>query len=366
MTKFSLEPHHNAHDDLFFWAKQYLASKMLSLDITKGWEISFNRLANHDRIIAVANVDELDELTREIRREGMKNLGIYSVAIIAFCRYALADKKIESIKEVDTAYRDRYFIKNPNNLKSGTLNSYLTQVNSLFKFIEEHGVDEEINRPYNFGLGLTRSGKRTTSPIEQDEREPDYLRPDEFKRFLDALETYKFRGENTAQMRLLMKIAAFGGLRTDEVVSLKTSDISIVSDPSAILPSGEYFKITLIGKGKKRRVVHIKATLIKKDYDNHMAHRTCQGDILFRNNKNNPYSTRSPYEQLRRLLLHAGLGKKGMHSLRRSYATWLMSQNVDYAVISELLGHESEEMTDLYVQLTRDGLRSIVKYWEDI
>jgi site-specific recombinase XerD len=43
-----------------------------------------------------------------------------------------------------------------------------------------------------------------------------------------------------------------------------------------------------------------------------------------------------------------------------------MANNVDFAVISQLLGHESKDMTELYVQVTKNGLKKIVKYWEDI
>jgi site-specific recombinase XerD len=333
---------------------------MFSLKIDNGYAISFNQAANSDRIINATTLDELSAATKDIRRNGMKNLGIYSVALFSFYRYVEADKKIESIQEVDTTYRDRYFTTNPDELRPGTLTSYLVQVNSLFKYI-----GEQNSEGVTFSLGKTRSGRRTTSPIVLEERNMDFLEPDELKRFLEALENYKYLHENPAQVRLLMKIACFGGLRADEILSLKTTQLSFVDNPSPLLSNEPYLRINVVGKAKKLRTVYIKALMIKKDYEEHMKYRKCGGDLLFCNQYGERYDNRSPYEQLSRILKSIGIDKSGTHMLRRSYASYLMANNVDYAVISELLGHESEEMTDLYVKITKAGLRKIVKYWED-
>ncbi|TDA65788.1 hypothetical protein E0765_04720 [Sulfuricurvum sp. IAE1] len=361
MTSQKLEPFGNVKADLFYWLKEYLGSKMSSLEIDDGFAITFNRAANKERIVACKDVAELDEVTREIRREGMKNLGIYSVATLAFYRYVLTKKKIESIKEIDTSFRDEYITKNPNGLKPGTLKSYLFQINSLFKYVEENSEDE-----HRFHLGRTRGGRKTVSPIQEDDREMEYLEPDELKRFLEALETYKYQHDNPAQVRLMMKIACYAGLRVDELLSLKASNLSFVSDPSPLLESVKYMRIDLIGKGKKPRTAYIKASLIQKDYDEHMKHRKCGMDFLFCNQNGAKYNSGAPYDQLTRILRSIGIDKTGMHILRRSYATYLMAQNVDFAIISELLGHNDEEVTELYVRFTKDGLRKIVKYWGDI
>jgi integrase/recombinase XerD len=361
VTKLPLEPFQNAKADLFFWVKQYLASKMFSLQIDDGYAISFNPTANSERILASSNYQELNETVKEIRKNGMKNYGVYYSGALAFYRFVETDKKIESIKEIDTSYRDRYFAKNADGLSSGTLKNYYVQVNSIFKYIEEQNEEG-----FKFSLGKTRSGRRTAVPFVDEERNPSYLTPDELKRFLDALETYPYLREDPSQSRLMMKIACFGGLRVDELVSLKTEQLSFVQNPSALLEKDTYLRINVNGKAKKKRTVFIQMSLVKRDYDDHMKHRKCGNDLLFCNAYGERYDNRSPNEQLVRILKSIGINKSGMHTLRRSYATFLMAREVDYATISELLGHESEDMTDLYVQITKDGLRKIVKYWENI
>lgn len=361
MTKLPLEPFGSAADDLFFWVKQYLGNKIFSLMIDRDYENSFDHNFNEQRIIDAKDDFELENITREIRRNGMKNLGIYSVGVVTFYRYVKADKKIESIKEIDTSFRDKYFATNPSGLSSGTLHSYFIQANSLFKFIEEYNLEE-----HKFNLGVTRGGRRTTSPIVQEDVERSYLLPEELERFLVTLETFKYRHENPAQIRLLMKLVCFGGLKTDEVVSLKTSQITTVKNPSPLLPKDDFYRIEIIGKAKKLRMVFIKVALIEKDLNECLNYRTCAKGLLFCNQDGERYSNRTPYDQANRLFKAAGLDRTGMHTLRRSYATYLMAKSVDFAVISELLGHEDEEVTGLYVQITKDGLCKIVKYWQDI
>lgn len=361
MIKLSLEPFGNAKADLFFWIKQYLAGKMFSLQIDEGYTISFNKAANSDRITAAQSYDELNSVVRDIRKNGLKNFAVYFAGALAFYRFVNADKKIESIKEINTSYRDRYFTNNPDGLSPGSLKNYFVQVNSIFKFIEEQNAEG-----YKFNLGKKPNGRRTADPIVEEERDPSYLTPDELKRFLDALETYPYLRENPSQSRLMMKIACFGGLRVNELVSLKTNQLSIVKNPSSLLHKDTYLRIDVNGKAMKKRIVFIQMSLIKKDYDDHMKNRKCGNDFLFCNQFGERYDNRSPNEQLVRILKSIGINKSGMHTLRRSYATYLMVKEVDYATISELLGHESEEMTELYVQITKDGLRKIVKYWENI
>ena len=46
-----------------------------------------------------------------------------------------------------------------------------------------------------------------------------------------------------------------------------------------------------------------------------------------------------------------------MHDLRHSYAVWLLENNVDHAVIMELMGHKSVMMLKRYLNLTSSHLR---------
>ena len=53
------------------------------------------------------------------------------------------------------------------------------------------------------------------------------------------------------------------------------------------------------------------------------------------------------------------------HSLRHSYASWLVEQGVDLYVVKELLGHSTLALTERYSHLANDTLQNAVKLLEN-
>lgn len=361
MNKLPIEPFGNTKADLLFWIKEYLASKMFTLKVDPSFSISFNRVANKERILSSQNDIELNEVSKAIRREGMKNFGIYFVSLLAFYRYVGDNEKIASIKQIDTAFRNLYFSSNPGKLKTGTLSSYLTQINSLFKFIDDNNVDLTTGDPHNFYLDKKKGGPKTAGPLPEDQKERQYLLPEEHEQFLRSVDTYPFRMENPAQMKLMMKLICFGGLRSEEVTTLTDSQLSFIDDPSVLLPRDKYLRIDVNRRNRKQRFVYIKASKIENDYLAWMKNRSCANAYLFCTASGERYSNRTPYDNVLRLMKHAHIDKSGLQTLRHSYATFLMSRNIDFATIIELFGQEIEEITELYLRVTKEGVRKIPK-----
>jgi len=52
------------------------------------------------------------------------------------------------------------------------------------------------------------------------------------------------------------------------------------------------------------------------------------------------------------------------HSLRHTYASWLVEQGVDLYTVKELMGHGTLAMTERYSHLAPDTLRRAVKTLE--
>ena len=52
------------------------------------------------------------------------------------------------------------------------------------------------------------------------------------------------------------------------------------------------------------------------------------------------------------------------HSLRHTFASWLVQDGVDLFVVKELMGHERIDMTERYSHLSPIAMRSAVKTLE--
>ena len=57
------------------------------------------------------------------------------------------------------------------------------------------------------------------------------------------------------------------------------------------------------------------------------------------------------------------------HSLRHSYATHLVEQNINLRFIQEALGHKPSKTTEFYTKLSKDQvskMTSPIDFWEDV
>lgn len=139
--------------------------------------------------------------------------------------------------------------------------------------------------------------------------------------------------------RLILKLG-YCGLRSGEVINLKTNDIDVERG---------YLKV--FGKGNKERIVPISDDLIYEmicyceEYD--------PGDYFFKGQSKPKYSASSI-----RSLVKTHIGDYSFHSLRHSFATNLLRNGVDVKLIKDLLGHENLKTTEMYLHVKNIEQRS--------
>ena len=169
---------------------------------------------------------------------------------------------------------------------------------------------------------------------------PEVLSPKEVERLL--LAAVKLRD------RCLLMTAYATGLRVSELVRLKVSDI----DSSRMMVRVEQ------GKGRKDRYTILSQRLLSELRTYWREHRS--PTWLFPNAKGNPisidYAQRIYNLAKQKAQIHKG---KGIHTVRHCFATHLLEAGVDLVTIKTLLGHNSLQSTQRYLQIRQHKLTSM-------
>ena len=165
------------------------------------------------------------------------------------------------------------------------------------------------------------------------------LSQEEVARLLEAAPGLKYKAA--------LSVAYGAGLRVSEVANLKVSDI----DSQRMTLRVEQ------GKGQRDRYVMLSPQLLELVRDWWWASRP-RAWLFPGQNPVNPMSAR----QLRRIVYAAAQATEitkrvSPHTLRHSFATHLLEQNVDIRVIQVLLGHAKLETTALYTRVAVNTIR---------
>ena len=183
--------------------------------------------------------------------------------------------------------------------------------------------------------------------VHQPRRIPQILSVEEVTCLIEAA--------GSQRNQAALSVAYGAGLRRNEVVHLKISDI----DKDRMIIRVEQ------GKGAKDRNAMLSPTMltILSNWYRfaHKHNRMLNGGWLFPGQDPvNPMSARQLNRVFHQACDAAGIDKKvTLHSLRHSFATHLLENGVDIRVIQVLLGHEKLTTTERYSQVATSTLRKV-------
>ena len=177
--------------------------------------------------------------------------------------------------------------------------------------------------------------------VTEPRRAPVVLSQEEVARLLEAAPGLKYKAA--------LSVAYGAGLRVSEVANLKVSDI----DSQRMTLRVEQ------GKGQRDRYVMLSPQLLELLRDWWQAARP-QVWLFPGQNPVNPITPRQLNRAVTAAKDLAGIAKRvSPHTLRHSFATHLLEQNVDIRVIQVLLGHAKLETTALYTRVAVNTVRDI-------
>src|SRR6202051_1092156 len=196
-------------------------------------------------------------------------------------------------------------------------------------------------------LGRPDLVERTTF-VREPRKLPVVLSPEEVVRFLDAAPGLKYKAA--------LSVAYGAGLRVSEVVALKVGDI----DSKRMIIRVEQ------GKGRKDRYVMLSPHLLELLRAWYKVARP-QGWLFPGRDRVQPMTTRQLNRACHAAANMAEISKPvSMHTLRHSFATHLLEQNIDIRVIQVLLGHARLDTTALYTRVATKTIREVVSPLEHI
>ena len=186
-----------------------------------------------------------------------------------------------------------------------------------------------------------------TTGIKRPKKEkhiPTVMTKDEVKRLITSLFSDK--------SRLMISMLYACGFRISELMNLKISDLNFEEKTGFVKQ----------GKGRKDRLFNIPDFLsedIKKQIEEQ---KKSNSELLFSNptDPNKKLSASNIEKIVRKATKRAGIQKNvHCHTLRHSFATHLLENNVDIRKIQELLGHSDLSTTQIYTHVSQEELKKI-------
>ena len=193
-----------------------------------------------------------------------------------------------------------------------------------------------------FDITLDRPEIVRHLPVAREPRKaPVILSPEEVARMLEAAPGVKYKAA--------LSVAYGAGLRVSEVVALKVSDI----DSARMMIRIEQ------GKRRKDRYAMLSPRLLDLLRDWWLVCRS-RGWLFPGRDPLQPITTRQLTRACHTAAQAAGIEKHvSPHTLRHSFATHLLEQNVDVRVIQVLLGHTKLDTTARYTQVATNTIRNV-------
>jgi site-specific recombinase XerD len=191
-------------------------------------------------------------------------------------------------------------------------------------------------------------------PVPQPRKLPVVLSGEEVARLIAAAPNLKSQAA--------LSVAYGAGLRANEVISLKVSDI----DSERMTLRVEQ------GKGRKDRYAMLSPVLLERLRAwwrlGHAQGKILPNGWLFPGlNRVDPVTPRQLNRAIHDAAEAAHIDKRvSMHTLRHSFATHLLEQKVDIRVIQVLLGHKRLETTALYTHVATEVLRKVISPLESL
>ncbi len=318
-------------------------------------------MLNHKSTLEAAITEYLEfcEISKNLSQNTIRMYHFYLYDFLTWAKSFLA---VETLKVSDINYelikKYRIYLNRRKSekfnleFKRSTQKTFLVALRAFLKYLV---VEENIEMmsPEQIILG------------KADDRVPKVLDDDQLKRLFEVQNLNKISG---VRDRAILETLFSTGLRVSELSNLDKNDIN--------LNTGEF---TVIGKGKKARIVYLSPSAIvwlkrylatrHDEYSplfirysgKRMEEQDFDGDSL-------RLTPRSVQRLVKKYVTRGGIAVDATpHTLRHTFATGLLQEGADLRSVQELLGHSNVSTTQIYTHVTNARLKDVhTRFHKDV
>lgn len=268
-----------------------------------------------------------------IEQKSQATISSYKNDLIKFVDYC-KENEIQEIEKVDNLMIQDFLSIQNGQLSDNSLAHLLTSLKNLFNY-----------------LFITYNIKNPISVLSLKKRQhlPTFLTEKEIKLVLDS-----FNEEDDEQFfqKLLLELIYVTGIRVSELCDIQIKAVNLA-----------HKQIRIIGKGNKERIV-----LIDTETSESMLYylrnirpkfnKKKQNVYFFINRLGNKINRQYVFQLIKEKCSEVGINKNvSPHSLRHSFATHMLNEDVDLRSVQELLGHSDISTTQIYTHVESKHLK---------
>lgn len=290
-----------------------------------------------------------------LERKDEKTVENYMNAINKFESFIVSSSKNDEKKFIDIDHKllDEYFLYRDKTFgKKLNPSTKRNDKKVLILFFEY--IEDENEEKFEFSI---KWKKVNLGKVERKEKA--FFSEDKVDKFLKYLEkkTKKDRDEYSYMLSFTFKLALFGGLRASEICKLKLENFGkpYISKSN----KKKFVPLTINGKGNTTFTNPITYEYIKNEY-NYFKRNKDEKEGLFKSMKEQELNRFHLYRYFENVSNELDLGKKGVHIIRRTFASNLNELGVDIRNIQLLMRHTDIKTTSIYTARSQRQMEDAV------
>ncbi|MDR3625560.1 MAG: site-specific integrase [Ignavibacteriaceae bacterium] len=250
---------------------------------------------------------------------------------IAFDQFEkVIDPQIE-LSKISCIDVERFIALKSKAVKERVINGYLITLQAAF----ERAIDFKM---------LNKNIFKTVKKLKPPKNPPLFFTKEEFEKLLSF--------EDDIKLQLIYRFGAYTGARMGEIRFLKWNSINFEKELITIQNHEEFTT-----KSKVSRDIPLHRSL-KEDL---LKMKGESGEYIFLYKIRYQYTKEFLSRNLKAAVIRAKLNEKyHFHTLRHTFASWLVQKGVSIYEVSKLLGHADIKTTEIYAHLKENNLRDSV------